>query len=65
MNVLVSANARSLKSFGTKLFIFVGNHMNAKGELVNIGLLATEIEDANFRVGDTTVKTRLGVRLFR
>jgi len=37
--------------------------VNAEGELVNVGLLATEIEDANLGVGDTTVEARLRVRL--
>lgn len=37
--------------------------MNAEGELVDVGLLATEIEDANLGVGDTTVEARLRVRL--
>lgn len=37
--------------------------MNAEGELVDVGLLATEIEDANLGVGNTTVEARLRVRL--
>ena len=37
--------------------------MNAERELVDVGLLATEIEDANLGVGDTTVEARLRVRL--
>lgn len=37
--------------------------MNAEGELVDVGLLATEIEDANLGVGHTTVEARLRVRL--
>jgi hypothetical protein len=37
--------------------------VNAEGELVDVGLLATEIEDANLGVGHTTVEARLRVRL--
>lgn len=37
--------------------------MNAERELVDVGLLAAEIEDANLGVGDTTVEARLRVRL--
>ena len=37
--------------------------MNAERELVDGGLLATEIEDANLGVGHTTVEARLRVRL--
>ena len=37
--------------------------MNAERELVDVGLLATEIEDANLGVGHTTVEARLRVRL--
>ena len=39
--------------------------MDAERELVNVGALAAQVEDANLRVGYTTVKARLGVRLFR
>jgi hypothetical protein len=37
--------------------------VNAEGELVDVGLLATEIEDANLGVGHTAVEARLRVRL--
>lgn len=37
--------------------------MNAQGEVVDVGTLATEIEDANLGVGYTTVEARLRVRL--
>ena len=37
--------------------------MDAERELVDVGLLATKIEDANLGVGDTTVEARLRVRL--
>lgn len=37
--------------------------MNAEGKFVDIGTLATEVEDTNLRVGYTTVESRLGIRL--
>jgi len=37
--------------------------MNAEGEILNASLLATQVENANLGVGDTTVETRFGVRL--
>lgn len=37
--------------------------MNAERELVDICLLTTEIEDTNLWVGNTTVETRLRIRL--
>lgn len=39
--------------------------MNAGGEVIDGSLLATKIEDANLRVGNTTVEPGLGVRLER
>ena len=61
--VLVGANTGSLEGLGGDLLILVGDEVNAEGELVDVGLLATEIEDANLGVGHTTVEARLRVRL--
>ena len=60
-NVLVGANTGSLEGLRGDLLILVGDEVNAEGELVDVGLLATEIEDANLGVGDTTVEPALGV----
>ena len=62
-NVLVGANTGSLEGLRGDLLILVGDEVNAEGELVDVGLLATEIEDANLGVGHTTVEARLRVRL--
>ena len=62
-HVLVGANTGSLEGLGGKLLILVGDQVDAEWELVDVGLLATEIEDANLWVWDTTVETRLWVRL--
>lgn len=60
---LVGANTGGFESLRAQLFVLVGDHVDAEREVVDIGTLATEIEDANLGVGDTTVETRLGVRL--
>lgn len=60
--VLVAANTSGFQSFGAQLFILVGHEMNAEWEVINISLLATEIEDANFCVRYTTAETRLRIR---
>ena len=62
-DVLVGANTGSLEGLRGDLLILVGDEVNAEGELVDVGLLATEIEDANLGVGHTTVEARLRVRL--
>lgn len=45
------------------MFVLVGDHVDAERELIDVGTLATEIENANLWVWDTTVETRLWVRL--
>lgn len=62
--VLVGADTGSLEGFGAQLLILVGDEVDAEREVVDIGTLATEIEDANLGVGDTTVEARLGIRLW-
>lgn len=61
--VLVGANTGSLEGFGAQLLILVGDEVDAEREVVDIGTLATQVEDADLGVGDTTVEPRLGVRL--
>lgn len=61
--VLVGANAGGLEGLGAQLLILVGDEVDAEREVVDVGTLAAEIEDANLGVGDTTVEARLGVRL--
>lgn len=61
--VLVGANASSLKSLAGKLLVLVGDEVDAKREVINICLLATQIEDANLAIGNTTIEARLGIRL--
>jgi hypothetical protein len=63
--VLVGANTGGLEGLGAQLLILVGDEVDAEREVVDVGTLAAEIEDANLGVGDTTVEARLGVRLPR
>jgi hypothetical protein len=60
---LVGANTGSLQSLGAQLFIFVGDQVDAEGELVNIRTLSAKIEDSDLRIGDTTVEAGLGIGL--
>lgn len=39
--------------------------MDTKRELIHIGTLSAQIEDTDFRIGDTTVKARFGIWLTR
>jgi hypothetical protein len=61
--VLVGANTGGLEGLGAQLLILVGDEVDAEREVVDVGTLATKIEDADLGVGDTTVVPRLGVRL--
>lgn len=61
--VFVGADTGCFQRFGAQLFIFVRDQVDAERKLVDIGTLATEIEDSDLRVGHTTVESRLGVRL--
>jgi hypothetical protein len=45
------------------LFILVGDHVDAERELIDVRTLTAEIEDTDLWVGDTTVETRLRIRL--
>jgi hypothetical protein len=61
--VLVGADTSGLKSLGTQLLVLVRDKMDAEREVINLGALAAQIEDADLGVGDTTVEARLGIRL--
>lgn len=61
--VLVGANACGLEGLGAQLLILVGDKVNAEGEVIDVGTLAAQIKDADLGIGDTTVETRLGIRL--
>ena len=59
--VLVGADTGGFEGLGRQLFVLVGDQVDAKRELVDIGTLAAEIEDADLWVGHTTVEAALGV----
>ena len=59
--VLVGANTGGLKSLGGQLLVLVGDEVDAEGEVVYAGLLATEVEDPDLGIGYTTVEPALGV----
>lgn len=62
-HVLVGANTGGLEGLGAQLLILVGDEVDAEGELVDVGTLTAQVEDADLGVGHTTVETRLRVRL--
>lgn len=61
--VLVGANTGGLEGLGAQLLILVGDEVDAEREVVDVGALSAQIEDADLGVGDTTVEPRLGIRL--
>jgi hypothetical protein len=62
--VLVGANTGGFEGLGGQLLVLVGDEVNAEGEVVDAGLLATEIEDADLGVRYTAVEPALGVLRF-
>lgn len=54
--ILVGADTGSFECLRRKLLVLVRHHMDAQRELIHIGTLATQIEDTDFWVGDTTVE---------
>lgn len=65
MVLLVGANTGGFESLGAQLFVFVGDHVHAKRELIGVGLLTTKIEDLDLGVWHTTVEPGLRIRLSR
>jgi hypothetical protein len=61
--VLVGGNTASFHSFGGDLFLFEGDEMDSVGEFFDFGSRLTSIVNSDSGIGDTSVITRLGVRL--
>ena len=61
--VLVGANTGGLKGLRAQLLILVGDEVNAEREVIDVSTLAAKVEDSDLGVGDTTVESRLGIRL--
>nr|GFD53621.1 hypothetical protein [Tanacetum cinerariifolium] len=57
--VLVGANTGGLESLGRQLLVLVGDEVDAEREVVYAGLLATEVEDADLGIRNTTVEPAL------
>jgi len=62
-DVLVGADTGGLERLGRDLLVLVRDEVDAERELVDAGLLATEVEDADLGVRDTAVVPTLGVGL--
>ena len=63
LHVLVSSDTGGLESFRGDLFLLVGDHMDASGEEVPVGLLLSTVVHTDLGVGHTTVEARLRVWL--
>jgi len=61
-HVLVGANTGGFQGLGGELFVLVGDHVDAKRELIDARSFTTQIVNTNLRIGDTPAKPRLGVR---
>ena len=59
--VLVGANTGGFESLGRKLLVLVGDKVDAEREVVGVGTLTAEIEDADLGIRYTTVEPALGV----
>ena len=62
-NVLVGADTSRFERFRGQLLVFVGDHVDAEREFIDVRTLAAEIENADLGVRHTTVETRLGIWL--
>lgn len=60
---LVGADTGCLKCLRRDLLILKREHVHAAGEVIDVCLLAAQIERADLGVGDTTAVARLDVRL--
>ena len=61
--VFVAADTPSLESLRGELLQLVRDQVDRQRELVNAGLLTSQVEDPNLGVGDTTIESALGIGL--
>lgn len=59
--VLVGANTGGFEGLRGQLLVLVRDKVDAERELVDVGTLTAEVEDADLGIGHTTVEARLGV----
>jgi hypothetical protein len=62
-HVLVGANTGSFESLRAQLLILVGDQVDAEREIIDLGTLPAQVEDADLGVGYTTVEPGLRIRL--
>ena len=62
-DILVGTDTGSFESLGGQLLVLVGDQVHAEREVVDIGLLTSQIVDTDLGVGNTTVEPGLRVRL--
>ncbi len=62
-DILVGTDTGGFEGFRGQLLVLVGHHVDAEGKFIDVGTLATQIENADFGIGDTTVEARLGIWL--
>ena len=63
LHVLVSGNTGGFEGFRGNLFFLERDQMDAVGEKIPVGLLFTTVVHSDLGVGDTTIETRLRIRL--
>merc|ERR1719510_2096285 len=61
--VLVAADTPSLESLRGELLQLVRHQVDGQREFVNSGLLTSQVKDPDLRIGDTAVKSALGIGL--
>jgi len=54
--VFVGANATGFEGFGRQLLVFIGHQMNTQRKVIYDGPFATQIEDPDLGIGDTSVE---------
>ena len=62
-DILVGSNASGLEGLAGKLLVLVRDQVDAKGEVVDVGLLPAQIENADLGIGHSAVEAGFGVRL--
>jgi len=61
--VLIGTDSPRLEGLRRDLLKLIGDEVDAEGKLVDLGLFATKVKDADLRVWHTATEARLGVRL--
>ena len=62
-DILVGTNTGGFESLGGQLLVLVGDQVHTQREVIDVGLLTSQIEDTDLGVGNTTVEPGLRVGL--